>query len=867
MKRFAMKYLAQLAFGAAAIMIVALGWAIYRVHFQAAESARWVTHTLEAIGAIDAADSELGRAESAQRGYQLSSQAIFLAERDRALAKVAEARALIRKLTADNPRQQDRVTRMDTLVADRTAQMRDRSKQLQGERAELHGSAAEVASARGLAETWQQTSGQAYELADEMKQAELRLLSTRRADEQHQHGVTVAVLIIVILLSLVILLPGCIGFSVQARERDRAERKLSDMADNLPGAAYQARSNIGKGKLWRYEFVSRSVQALLGVERSVLLRDPEKFWERVFEEDQPAFQGALARSAQTMDPLRHDFRVRDARGETRWVRTSAAIKREPDDTVLWTGYWADITQPRLLEQALQEAKDAAEVANRAKSVFLATMSHEIRTPMNGVLGMLDLLSLTRLDASQRAMLDVIHDSGKTLQRIIDDILDFSKIEAGKMELRLEAASISAIVVAVSSIYAGNASSKGLLLKYSVDPNIGPALLADPTRLRQILSNLVSNAIKFTVAGSIEIRAELLERADGQERVRFSVQDTGVGISPRNQALLFQPFVQAAGQTMPQTGGTGLGLTICQRLAGMMNSRIEMFSARGVGTTMTLDLSMSIAEAPAPVKPEAISAREFLSATAHTRRIAPEVAQAVADGTLVLVADDHPTNRLVLMRQINTLGYAAESADDGVAALALWKSGRFGLILTDCDMPEMNGYELTGEIRAAELAAGAARIPIIACTANALEGEQQNCLASGMDDYIAKPVELKELARKLHNWLPLAPLALPVDRDVLAAVSGGDAAIESDVLAQFRRVNQEDAVMLGRAVEASDILAITHACHRISGASRIIGAHALAAVCERLELAGRASDLTAIEANIGSFHHELARLNAYCDEIN
>src|ERR1700680_3125492 len=242
---------------------------------------------------------------------------------------------------------------------------------------------------------------------------------------------------------------------------------------------------------------------------------------------------------------------------------------------------------------------AAAVANSArtlKRLLLATMSHEIRTPMNGVLGMLELLSLTTLDAEQRTTLEVVRESGKSLQRIIDDILDFSKIEAGKLEVRPAVASIASTVKAVSNIFSGNASSKHVDLTCYIDPQISPALIVDPMRLRQILNNFVSNALKFTEKGRIEIKAELLGRADGEERVRFSVTDTGIGISEEDQARLFQPFVQAAGEITPRFGGTGLGLTICKRLAQMMGGSIEMMSEVGVGTTMTLELSLPIANA-------------------------------------------------------------------------------------------------------------------------------------------------------------------------------------------------------------------------------------------------------------------------------
>jgi len=384
------------------------------------------------------------------------------------------------------------------------------------------------------------------------------------------------------------------------------------------------------------------------------------------------------------------------------------------------------------------------------------------------------------------------------------------------------------------------------------------------RLRQILNNFVSNALKFTEKGRIEIKAELLGRADGEERVRFSVTDTGIGISEEDQARLFQPFVQAASEITPRFGGTGLGLTICQRLAEMMGGSIKLVSELGVGTTMILELSLPIANANELPEVDPVGPPDFLR-TAVMRRRAPDTASAEAEGTLALLADDHPTNRNLIVRQINLLGYAAESAENGIVALEKWKSGRFGILITDCNMPEMNGYELTRRIRELEATKGDKRIPIIACTANALGGEAEICFAAGMDDYLAKPVELNELKKKLDQWLPIARPAAPLDRSALASLTGGDVAAEREILMDFRRVNAEDAAMLKRAVDGSNILEVTTAAHRIKGASKMIGAMGLAAVCERLERASRADDWLTVRANMGAFEHELERLNYYCEE--
>ncbi|NML45054.1 response regulator [Ramlibacter sp. G-1-2-2] len=536
----------------------------------------------------------------------------------------------------------------------------------------------------------------------------------------------------------------------------------------------------------------------------------------------------------------------------------------------------DITERRKREReierlnaALAQRTDEVEAANRAKGTFLATMSHEIRTPMHGMLGMLELLGLSQLDPEQRETLEVVRQSSRSLLRIIDDILDFSKIEAGKLDIHPEVVSIKQVIEEVQSIYLGNASAKGLVVRRMVDPRISPALRVDPVRLRQILNNFVSNAIKFTSAGWIDINVQWLGRADGVESLRFEVKDTGAGISKEDQDRLFQPFTQAlVGEARRRASGTGLGLVIARQLAQLMGGAVTLASEPGLGTTITLDLKLPIVEGPVG---NGGTHAHGLPATLATRRAAPSVAEAEAEGTLVLLADDHPVNRMLLLRQVATLGYAAQAADDGRQALELWQSGRFALVITDCHMPHMDGYELARAIRQSEAQAGRKRIPIIACTANALQGECDACFAAGMDDFLVKPVELSALVEKLDQWLPLpqqpavparpepARSEIPIDEALLAANCGGDAAMFGEVLAAFRRTCEDDTTGLRLALAANDAAQVSQFAHRMAGASRMVGALGFAAACEPLDRAGRAGDWPAIQAALPAFERESRRL--------
>jgi len=557
--------------------------------------------------------------------------------------------------------------------------------------------------------------------------------------------------------------------------------------------------------------------------------------------------------------------IRDDGGQPRYVLTIA------EDVTERTKREREVER---LNAALAQRSIEVEAANRAKSTFLATMSHEIRTPMNGMLGMLELLSLTELNAEQRSTLGLVRDSSKSLLRIIDDILDFSKIEAGKMEVRPEVVSIRQVIEDVQSIYLGNASSKGLIVNRMVDSRISPALRVDPVRLRQILNNFVSNAIKFTPAGgSIEISAQWVGRKEGLESLRFVVKDTGIGISQEDQRRLFQPFSQAAGEEARSSGGAGLGLVICRQLAQMMGGSISMSSEPGKGTTLTLSLTLPIVES----LPDSGAPRARAPAPPPARRTAPSIAQAKREGTLVLLVDDHPVNRLLLLRQVQTLGYAAQNAEHGIEALEMWKSSRFGLVITDCHMPQMDGYDLARSIRKLESDTGRKRVPIIACTANALPGEAAACRAAGMDDCLVKPVDLSQLTEKLEQWLPIpqdfappaagpgpdaAPSSTPIDQALLTANCGGDAPMVAEVLAAFRRTCEEDSAGLREAVAAGDTAQVALFAHRMAGASKMVGALAFAAACEQIDRASRVGDWEAVLAGMPAFERERMHLAAY-----
>jgi two-component system sensor histidine kinase EvgS len=490
--------------------------------------------------------------------------------------------------------------------------------------------------------------------------------------------------------------------------------------------------------------------------------------------------------------------------------------RDSDGTMVGViGGWIDLTEQQYLHHALIKAKNQAEAANRGKSHFLAVMSHEIRTPMSALVGVLELLHKPQPEQGVNAeLIDIAQKSASGMMELIGEILDLSKIEAGQFELRSGSGYPQRLARAVLQSFASLAQQKNIGLEFVCH---GPdsEVQLDSLRFRQILSNLVSNAIKFTCQGKVTV--ELTLRPDTpRTHLQLVVRDTGIGMDEQQRRRLFQPYTQFDGQDTELQTGTGLGLAICQQLTQLMGGQLDCSSTPGQGSYFTLTLQVPLTQshsAPAP----------------DTAPLPPLPVRNV------LIVEDHEVNRVVLMRQLESLGMRVTCAENGLEGLKLWAQDDFDYLITDCNMPLLNGEKMTRQIRDIEAGEGRTATHIVGLTANAQPQEIQRCLEAGMNDCLFKPLLRGVLERYLHQAeRTRQETAACFDLSRISDITAGDSALTHQLLTTVLRTNQEDFDAMLALFYAGDFSAIGRRCHKILGSARIIHAMPLIDACERLE---------------------------------
>lgn len=508
------------------------------------------------------------------------------------------------------------------------------------------------------------------------------------------------------------------------------------------------------------------------------------------------------------------------------------------------GGWMDISEREVLLKELERAKEDAVDASLAKTTFLATMSHEIRTPISAVIGMLEL-TLKRADKGEldRPSIEVAYHSARGLLDLIGDILDVARIESGRLSLNPERTNLRELIESIIRVFDGLARKKALRLDLDIDSDANCEVLVDSLRLKQILSNLISNAIKFTEQGtiSVSILTKLIDR--DRLQVEFSIKDTGVGISPEDQQRLFQPFSQIPDSNQHARSGSGLGLVISKTLCEMMGGNLTLESEPGVGTRIFIQLRLN--------------RLEFISTTVTSPVTPSEPGQ--KQSLHVLVVDDSQANRQLLCEQLKFLDYSVSQAEDGAEGLETWQRETFDVVITDCNMPVVNGYELARNIRNAEQEGGRTRTWIFGYTANTQLDEHQRCEVAGMDGCLFKPMDLAALEYHLSRLLPrpkpTRQCSMPnrFDIEELDHLTGGDPQVMQRVLQGLLESNQKDLAQLKLVLSSDSSRGVLELAHRIKGAARIVKARELIEHCEQLEHACRQtaafSEIITVLANL------------------
>ena len=630
----------------------------------------------------------------------------------------------------------------------------------------------------------------------------------------------------------------CLG-----RERLReSEERLQAVLDNSPSIIWV------KDVDGRYRLVNRPFEQRYGISRQAIAGcwDTDIFSVEQAElfrrSDAEVISRGQPLKVETKDPLPDGvhsfltvkFPLRNLQGVIYGVcgiATDITDRVQAEDALRETN--------RYLEEATGRANRMAEqanAANRAKTDFLAMMSHEIRTPMNAIIGMSNLLLDTPLTGQQREFAGTVSRSGESLLEIINEILDFSKIEADQMRLEMENFELRALVSSVLDLLGTNAAAKRLTLRSDIAAEVPEALFSDDGRLRQVLVNLVGNGIKFSEQGEIVLRVRCLARQPAVFRLRFEVQDAGMGISAADQVGLFQPFAQVNSGLRRKHGGTGLGLAISRRIIELLGGQIGVQSRPGAGSVFWFELDIDAAHPGAPSRASGATQPSATPDTAFLRRMRAQAAK--AKPLRILVAEDHDINRRLAMLMLEKLGHRADVAGNGREAVEAWERFGYDVILMDCQMPEMDGFEAAREIRrrdAARAAADRPRVRIVALTANALRGDKERCLAAGMDAYVSKPVRLEALATALGN--PAAPGGPTRSEASNSSIQAAEASVAQlrqefgvaaalELLTSFLQDTPVRLRELRQLAAGADRQTFGRAAHSLAGSCGIFGLQAL-----------------------------------------
>lgn len=547
------------------------------------------------------------------------------------------------------------------------------------------------------------------------------------------------------LIVVLCLLIAMLFIYMTLRKKSRLLKAELQQKQNLEKELSREYSIFVRGPVIIYKMLADPLKPLMisdnidqwGYTVEEILTLEEGFSELVFSEDRERFLEQMHQDSGQDYSVRH-FRVLTKTGEIRWVLDYSTLVESKRYNHLYYGYLLDITSQKNLEAQLMEAKEKAESASLAKTHFLATMSHEIRTPLNGIMGFIQVLMQMDASPEQKEFYEIMYSSGRSLMKIINDILDFSKIESGKLELIISDFNPRYLIEDIMKAFVYQNKKPDLQIRCKINDQVPNVLHGDQLRLKQVIINLLQNAVKFTESGYVEVNADIYTQGDNDIRLLFSVSDTGIGIDPRKQKDIFDNFNQADALITSKYGGTGLGLSIVKRLVELMNGFIWVESEQGKGSSFFFILPFTRkVEAPALISEQATH---------------PEIKLQNLPGMHVLLVEDEPINQAVTKRQLESWGIKVSIAANGQEALDLCDRYGYNAILMDIQLPTMDGITATQTLRLKEISKGI-HTPIIAFTAAALVGDRERFLECGMDDYIAKPIEMNQLYNILSKYAP------------------------------------------------------------------------------------------------------------------
>ena len=772
----------------------------------------WVIHTHLVLNKTQHLLALLTNLDNDLRGYLLSNNAYFKHDFDRSSSEMKKELKTLQTLTIDSPIQKKRIKSLDKLLETKLARSQSLFK------------TGVVKNGTARLDSIEQLLSISRKFDQVLKAAnsyENILLETRTAQSKRSAAYATISNLVGAVVALFMILWAMYLISKSLRNSNKTNQKLSESEQQLKilleavpvpvvivdrygkfylanGAATQLFSNIKEFD--SYEEMMKSV---------MYYRFPDG--EPYPIEQRPTYR-ALQGEASKVD----DIEIRMNGKTIQLLCSSSPVYNADGDLEYVVTSSIDISDRVQSQQRLQEAKEIAEKAVKLKENFLANMSHEIRTPLNAMLGFSELLGTTVLDNEQKEFIGLIRTAGKNLLTIINDILDISKIEAGMIRLESIPFSIQLLTGSIKTMFQATSDDKDLHLTVETDPDLPPVFLGDPTRLTQILLNLLSNAIKFTKKGGVTLRVEKGESTTESVRVRIIVQDTGIGIEPEALPYIFERFQQANDFTTRYYGGTGLGLNIVKSLTELQGGSIIVDSTVGEGSRFTIEIPYLIAK-------EQINLNHTQPSTgkdANEREVR------------VLVVEDNLMNQKLVLQVLKRLGYQAKVADDGQKALDILQETTFDVILMDIQMPVIDGYETTRQIRSKFNKT----VPIIAMTAHALASEQEECLKAGMNDFLSKPFKMEELQQLIRKYLPInnSTETATIQNELTAKPSGNfsteslleavgnDSDLASELLEIYMSQTPDEIEKLQLALHHQDIATIGRLIHTQKVHTKMLG---------------------------------------------